>query len=207
MQPSLSATVFEPLYPPFLRSGRRSPRRKRDARACARPLNVTRSQRRKGVGGTSWQGTEERERPFFVRDEKKEQRSERAHCGYGVFIHWYRVTRFRPLEPAPVSGPDSLPIKMPPPSFSLSPLERRRRRRGEDRLREKEREKRKKKEEKIKNRPVYLFADTGVYLPDLCPTPFRLSSLCPRDLLPPDIETYRLRIDFTRSGRCWTACE
>lgn len=35
---------------------------------------------------------------FFVRDEKKEQRSERAHCGYGVFIHWYQVTRFRPLD-------------------------------------------------------------------------------------------------------------
>lgn len=89
------------------------------------------------------------------------RRSERAHCGYGVFIHWYQVTRFRPLEPAPVSGPDSIPIKMPPPPPPLSPLERRRRRRGEDRLREKEREKRKKKEEKIKNRPVYLFADTG----------------------------------------------
>ena len=35
---------------------------------------------------------------FFARDEKRERRSERAHCGYGVFIHWYQVTRFRPLD-------------------------------------------------------------------------------------------------------------
>lgn len=79
---------------------------------------------------------------FFVRDEKKEQRSERAHCGYGVFIHWYQVTRFRPLDRSRKRPTRLSPDKNASLSLSISPslpspLERRRRRRGEDRLREK----------------------------------------------------------------------
>lgn len=57
---------------------------------------------------------------FFARDKKRERRSERAHCGYGVFIHWYQVTRFRPLDRSRKRPTRlSLPIKMPRP-FSLS---------------------------------------------------------------------------------------
>lgn len=108
---------------------------------------------------------------FFVRDEKKEQRSERAHCGYGVFIHWYQVTRFRPLDRSRKRPTRLSPDKNASLSLSISPslpspLERRRRRRGEDRLREK-----KERNEKIKNRPVYLFADTGCIPTGLMRTP------------------------------------
>lgn len=108
---------------------------------------------------------------FFVRDEKKEQRSERAHCGYGVFIHWYQVTRFRPLA-APVSGRrDSLPIKMPLSlslylslsSLSLGTASKAPWRGQTARI--------KKRNEKIKNRPVYLFADTGCIPTGLMRTP------------------------------------
>lgn len=58
---------------------------------------------------------------FFVRDEKKEQRSERAHCGYGVFIHWYQVTRFRPLDRSRKRPTRLSPDKNASLSLSISP--------------------------------------------------------------------------------------
>ena len=103
---------------------------------------------------------------FFARDKKRERRSERAHCGYGVFIHWYQVTRFRPLDRSRKRPTRlSLPIKMPRPlslstslylslsSFSLGTASKAPWRGRTAR--------KKKRNEKIKNRPVYLFADTG----------------------------------------------
>lgn len=107
---------------------------------------------------------------FFVRDEKKEQRSERAHCGYGVFIHWYQVTRFRPLDrsrkrPTRVS-PDknaSLSLYLSLSSLSLGTASKAPWRGQTARI--------KKRNEKIKNRPVYLFADTGCIPTGLMRTP------------------------------------
>lgn len=66
-------------------------------------------------------GNRARTARFFVRDEKKEQRSERAHCGYGVFIHWYQVTRFRPLDRSRKRPTRLSPDKNASLSLSISP--------------------------------------------------------------------------------------
>lgn len=140
------------------------------------------------------------------------RRSERAHCGYGVFIHWYQVTRFRPLEPAPVSGPDSIPIKMPPPPSLSLPLGTASKApwRGQTaRKRERKKEKERRENKESTGLPVRRHWMSGytyrTYAVPLSATLLYVEETC--SLVPPDIETYRLRIDFTRSGRCWTACE